>query len=178
MTKTLQTVINQLPALLVRDAGAMMGRMVAAMQSAIAQDPQFANASYCALLLKLSEPDLRREFELALEEALKATETDPGKQDIFQPSTTLSLEPIDEAVTKLERDFAASTTCFQQVLAKAREQRVDGVGFFKKEVFLNALGDAFAKSRVDKAVITKLMPYAGRALNTTLLDLYRKLEAL
>lgn len=177
MTKTLQTVINQLPALLVRDAGAMMGRMVAAMQSAIAQDPQFANASYCALLLKLSEPDLRREFELALEEALKATHTDSGKRDIFQPSMSMSLEPIDEAVTKLERDFAASTTCFEQVLAKAREQRVDGVGFFKKEIFLNALGDAFAKSRVEKAVIAKLMPYAGRALNAELVSLYSTLDS-
>ncbi len=178
MTTRLQTAIDQLPALLVRNAGAMMGRMVASMQSAIAQDPQFANASYCALVLKLSEPDLRQEFELALEEALKVTEADHGKQDVFQPSTILSLEPVDETVTKLEAEFSPSATIFARVRAKARAQRVNGVGVFRKEVFLNALNDAFAKSRIDEPVIAKLMPYAGRALNTTLLDLYRKLDAL
>jgi hypothetical protein len=128
------------------------------------------------LVLKLSAPDLEREFKLALEAALKTVKPDSGKQDMFQGGLTLSLEPLDGPVDNLDDDFSSSIALFERVRAKAREQKLEGMDRFNKDVFLNALRDAFAKARVEQAEIAKLMPCAGRALNTELLAIYRRLD--
>lgn len=175
MKETLKKAIDVLPEKVSQDAQSMMRRMVAAMQQDVAQDLQLANASYCSLLLKLSEADLVREFDLAIQEAMRSIGTGAGKANAFAGG--LSISPMDDMQTRSDDDFSASTALFKKICAKAKEYQVEGVLAFEKEIFLAALRDAFAKARVGSAEVASLLPAARRALNTELVNLYGKLDA-
>ena len=53
MKETLESAVAQMPATIAQGAPAMVGRIVEAMQLALARDAQLPNMSYCSLLMKL-----------------------------------------------------------------------------------------------------------------------------
>lgn len=177
MKETLQKAIDVLPEKVSQDAQSMMRRMVAAMQIDVAQDRQLVNASYCSLLLKLSEADLVREFDLAIQDAMRSIRTGAGKANAFAGGLSLSMSPIDDTETASNDDFSSSTALFKNICAKAKGYQVEGALAFEKEIFLAALRDAFTKARVGSAEVASLLPAARRALNTELVDLYGKLDS-
>jgi hypothetical protein len=175
MNDALKTQLSLLPDALSQSAPSIMQSMVANMQSQISRDLQLVNASYSLLLLKLSEPDLSREFGVALREAMGAVKTGAHKANAFSGGLSLSLELIDDDAPDSEDDFSASTAQFNRLSAHAKSIGVAGFGAFTKEVFLNALKEAFVKARIDSTEVTKLMPYARRALDAELTKVYAKL---
>ena len=175
MSETRNNAIDFLPGMLSQNAQSMMRRMVLAMQEEMAQDRQLANSSYCALLLKLSEPDLVREFDVAIKSAMTAIKKGSNHAEIFTANLSLSLEPVDDAVDSSINDFASSAALFDQLCSVELEHKIESVEAFSKDVFLAALKDAFLKSRIDNTEAAKIMPYARRALNAELVELYGKL---
>lgn len=177
MKETLKKAIDVLPEYLLQDAQSMMRRMVAAMQIDVAQDRQLANASYCSLLLKLSEADLVREFDLAIQEAMRSIKASPGKANVFAAGLSLSMTPIDDTQTGSNDDFSTSAALFKKICDEASECKIEGALAFDKEIFLAALRVAFAKARVGSDEVASLLPAARRALNTELVHLYGKLDS-
>lgn len=178
MKKTLKNTIRLLPEILVKNAQSMMRRMIAAMQNEITQDSRLANASYSALLLKVSEAELIHEFDVAIRDAMKTTAFDPNKTGVTATDLSMSLELVDDEAKSSKEDFRTSTALFSTLCANARNVGVAGVDAFNKDVFLIPLKNAFEKSRIDSEEMAKLMPYARRALNSELLNVYGKLDAL
>ena len=174
MSETRNNAIDFLPGMLLQNAQSMMRRMVLSMQEEMAQDRQLANSSYCALLLKLSEPDLVREFDVAIKSAMTSIKNS-NQTEIFTADLSLSLEPVDDIVDSSASDFASSAALFGKLCSVEPERKIESVEAFSKDVFLVALKDAFLKSRIDSTEAAKIMPYARRALNAELVDLYGKL---
>lgn len=175
MSETRNNAIDFLPGMLSQNAQSMMRRMVLAMQEEMAQDRQLVNSSYCALLLKLSEPDLVREFDVAIKSAMTSIKNGSNQTEIFTADLSLSLEPVDDAVDSSASDFASSAALFGKLCSVELEHKIESVEAFSKDVFLAALKDAFLKSRIDSTEAAKIMPYARRALNAELVELYGKL---
>ncbi len=175
MSETLKRTVGNLPAILHKNAPAMMQRMVDVMQQAIAADPQLGPASYCALLLKMSSPDLAREYDRALGDSLGAL-NEPSVAGAS--SRWLSIEPLDAAAAQSDRDFASSIALFDRLKTRASGLGVKGLGAYGKDLFLAALNEAFARSRIDPAEAEKLMPFARQALNAELAKFYAKLDSL
>ena len=175
MSETRNNAIDFLPGMLSQNAQSMMRRMVLAMQEEMAQDRQLVNSSYCALLLKLSEPDLVREFDVAIKSAMISIKQSSNQTGIFTADLSLSLEPVDDAVDSSINDFASSAALFGKLCSVELEHKIESVEAFSKDVFLAALKDAFLKSRIDNTEAAKIMPYARRALNAELVELYGKL---
>lgn len=123
MNAKLKTTISQLPEILSRNAPTMMRRMVVAIQAAIAQDQNLANASYSALLLKLSEADLVREFEVAIKDAAGQIRAGSGT-DGHSLSGGLSLELANDLDTSATDDLLTSSASFEKLKARAYEQQV------------------------------------------------------
>lgn len=69
-------------------------------------------------------------------------------------------------------DFAASTARYKQLSASSEKILARAVSSFTKDFFLNPLEDAFKRARIDDSEVRKMMPYARRALNHELLQLY------
>lgn len=179
MKETLKKTVDRLPDIMAKNARTMMRRMVVAMNEEMARNIEEANASYSALLLKVSEADLVDAFEVALKDAMASLKGTPAKPAKFADSTLpLSLELADDANSSAQDDFLACTVLFDTLRANAKKLGVGGISPFSKDIFLTALKDAFTKSRIDSAEIGKLMPYARRALNRELLAVYDKLNAL
>lgn len=152
-----------------------MQRMIVSMQNEIAQDSQLANASYCALVLRLSTPDLVREFDVVITAALRSIKFGTNKPGMCVAALSLSM---DDDAADSSADFRTSTALFDLLCANARAQKVEDAGVFNKDFFLTSLKDAFLKSRIAITEVARLMPYAQRALNTELVNLYGKLDSL
>lgn len=178
MKEALKNAVDGLPEKLSQDAASMMRRMLVAMHADIAQDRQLANASYCSLLLRLSEPDLVREFDLAIKDAMKSIKAGSSRMDVLSGGLSLSMTPIDGQQTKPHDDFGASAALFRKICAKAGDYGIEGLAAFNQDLFLAAVKDAFRKSRIDNTEAASLLPYAQRALNAELVGLYAKLDTL
>lgn len=179
MQDDLQRIVAQMPQTLSRDAPAMIGRTVEALQALLARDAHLPNISYCSLLVRLGTTDLTREFVAALSDAASQLSR-PAKASAAGMSTFgLSLELVGGADVDPSRDtMRESTELFQQVLAAAKAQGVRGLEAYGKDFFLAALRRAFLSSRFDEENVTRLMPYACRALDAELLRLYRGIDTV
>ena len=178
MSDIFKKTVDHLPEILVKNASPMMLRMVAAMQQAIAADLQMENASYCALVLKMTADNLAQEFEGAVRESMAAIRRDSGKAQFSVSGFALAMEPMEAAASSLQADFQTSTAAFDRVCAKAGALGAPAVGLYNKDVMLACVTEAFAKSRVEATEAAKMLPFARRALNDELLRLYAKLDAL
>lgn len=173
---TLQKTVDNLPAILQKNAKSMMQRMVDAIQNAIAADPQLGASSYCALLLKMSSNDLVHEFDRAIGESMHSVQQAAGPG--ASASRWLTIEPLDGLQASAEGDFQSSTVVFDKLTTKAGDLGIQGLGAYGKDMFLAALNEAFIKSRVDPAEADKIMPFARQSLNAELTKLYEKLDSL
>jgi hypothetical protein len=178
MSETLKKTIAGLPEILPKNARSMMQRMVAAMQEAIAADPHLGATSYRSLLLKMSSDDLMREFDHSILEAMKAIQLATAGPGAAALGLGLSMEPLHADAGSSEADFQSSTVLFKKLSAKASSLGIVGFGGYSKDVFLAAVNEAFAKSRIDPDEARKMMPLARQALNGELTKLYEKLDAL
>lgn len=178
MKETLKNAIAVLPGEVTQGAQSMMRRMVAAMQNELAQDRVLANASYCSLLLKLSETDLVREFDLAIKEAMSSIRVGSGQTDVFAGGLSLSMTLIDDAESNAKSDFSTSTALYEKICAKAGAYQPEGLLACNKDVFLAALKASFLKARIGGTEVADLLPAARRALNAELVSLYSKLDSL
>lgn len=178
MKETLKNAIAVLPGEVAQGAQSMMRRMVAAMQNELAQDRVLANASYCSLLLKLSETDLVREFDLAIKEAMSSIRVGSGQTDVFAGGLSLSMTLIDDAESNAKSDFLTSTALYEKICAKAAAYQPEGLLACNKDVFLAALKASFLKARIGGTEVADLLPAARRALNAELVSLYSKLDSL
>ena len=178
MSEILKKTVAQLPEILPKNARSMMQRTVDAMQKAMAADPQLGASSYRSLLLKMSSDDLVREFDLAIRESMKTIQQASGALGVAGLGLGLSIEPLDADAGSSDDDFLSSTALFKKLCAKASGLGIEGLGNYSFDVFLAALNDAFAKSRIDRAEAKKMMPVARLALNGELARLYEKLDSL
>lgn len=137
-----------------------------------------ANASYCALLLRLSEPDLVREFDVAIKDAMRSIKAGSSRMDVLSGGLSLSMTPINGAQTSSHDEFRMSTALLEKVCAKAGEYKLEGAAAFNKDIFLAALKDAFLKARIGSAEVASLLPSAQRALNAELVSVYGRLDSL
>ena len=173
---TFQKTVENLPAILQKNAKSIMQRMVDAMQNAIAVDPQLGATSYCALLLKMSSNDLVHEFDLAIGESMRSVQQAAGLG--AAAGRWLTIEPLDELQASSEGDFQSSTVVFDKLNTKAGGLGIQGLGAYGKDMFLAALNEAFIKSRIDPAEAAKIMPFARQSLNGELTRLYEKLDSV
>jgi len=178
MSETLKKTIAGLPEILPKNAKSMMQRMVAAMQEAIAADPALGATSYRSLLLKMSSDDLAREFDHSIREAMKAIQMAAAGPAHAAMGLGLSMEPMHADADSSEADFQSSTALFKKLSAKAAGLGIKSLGGYSKDVFLTAVNEAFAKSRIDPIEAKKMMPLARQTLNGELTKLYEKLDAL
>lgn len=178
MSETLKKTVALLPEILPKNAKSMMQRIVDAMQNAIAADPQLGASSYRSLLLKMSNDDLVREFDLAIRESMKAIQQASGGAGVSALGLGLSIEPMDAAEVPADTDFLSSTAFFEKLCSKASGLGINGLGAYSKDVFLASFNDAFTKSRIDPTEAKKMMPIARQALNGELAKLYEKLDSL
>jgi len=169
METALHKAIEQFPAILERNAPAMMRRMIARMKAQLENDDRAGGqVSHGLLFLRVGEDDLVREF-------LAATTSTFVKNE---PSEFggLSLEP--EGGRPQLPEFQSSDVAFAKLCAEADRLRVFGTDGYGKEKFLDAMTDAFVRSRMDERATAELMPYAKSALNAELQALYSKLADL
>ena len=179
MSEIFKKTIDRLPELLSKNALTMMQRMVLVMQHAIAADRALGTSSYCALLLKLSGDDLAREFDISVKASMLAIKQAGVKSTDFSLGLSLSIEPLESVATVVsEADFLSADAAFERLLIKANGLKIKGLSTYKKDVFLASVKEAFTKAKVDPAEIERMMPFARRALNGELLNLYEKLAAL
>ena len=178
MKHALQKAVDRLPDVLVQYAPTMMRRVIASMREQMATGGQTENASYCALLLKVGEADLVREFDAALRQAMESIKSQAGEPEAAVAVPSLLLELVDETQTVSANDFAASTALFSTLCARARSLEVEGLKKFNKELFLAALMLAFAKARIEPKAMAELTPPARRALDGELLKIYGKVDAV
>ena len=143
-----------------------MLRIVTSMQAEIAQDDNLDNRSYSGLILRLSEPDLVREFAALMKESVAALGADDPSCEF-----SFSLAPVD-LIDSNTNDFAASTALFKHLCSSPDKVLVRAVSSFTKDFFMNPLEDAFKRARIDSAEARKMMPHARRALNVELLQFY------
>jgi hypothetical protein len=148
------------------------------MHAAVTQDAQLENAAYSALLLKVSENELVQRFELSLKETLESVGAGHDGDESQNPVRFLSIEPEEKPDPAVEAAFSASDALFQKLCGKAAANKVSGLAPYGKELFLNAVRTTFSKSRIEGTEVTRLMPYACRALDAELLKVYRKLDAI
>jgi len=178
MSDLFKQTVARLPEILVKNANAMMLRMVAAMQNSIGADQQLADASYCGLLLKMASDDLARGFENAIRESMAAMRSAGGDPNFSATGFALAIEPmVDDASTE-KADFHTATLAFEKLRAKGKALGVRGLRNYERNVLLTCLLQAFAKSRVSANETAKVLPHARRALNDELVRLYAKLEQL
>jgi hypothetical protein len=178
MSDTLKKTIGHLPELLSKNASSMMQRMVDFMQNIIAADPQMGPSSYLALMLKMSSDQLVREFDAALRESMTAIRRAAEKSGGPVTGFGMSIEPLEAPDPTAEADFARSTQLYQKLLPMTTLHEIRGFSAYRKEVFLTAVSDAFAKSKIDADATKKLMPLARKALNAELIRLYEKINTL
>lgn len=178
MNEVFKSTVARLPEILSKNAPSMMMRLLASMQSEIEQDRQLANAAYCTLTLKLSAPDLAREFNIAIKDTMTSITVGATSTGINTGGLSLSLDLLDDAIPESNDDFLDSTALFDTLCAHAKAIGVEDVNAFGKDVFLVPLKEAFAKSRIDNQEAAKLMPYARRALDVELTKIYVKLDSL
>jgi hypothetical protein len=178
MSEIFNKTVHHLPEILVKNANAMMLRMVSAMQQAIGADTAMENATYCALVLKMTADNLAQEFELAVRASMEAIRRDGGRGQFSASGLALAIEPLESAASSLESDFQTSTEAFDKVCDKADRLGVKGIRLYNKDVILACVSEAFSKSRVEASEAAKMLPFARRALNDELLRLYAKLDAL
>ncbi len=177
MKQALQKAVDRLPEVLVQYAPTMMRRVIASMREQL-QGGLAENASYCALLLKVGEADLVREFDAALREAIESGRAPAGEPEAPVAVPSLMLELVDETQTVSASDFAASTALFSTLSARARSLGVEGLKKYNKDLFLTALMQAFAKARIEPKAMAELTPPARRALDGELLKIYGKVDAV
>lgn len=176
MSDALKKAIDRMPQILVHNAQSMMRRMVASMQKEIAQGGQPDNASYNALLLRVGEADLIREFEAAMRVAMDSIQSQAGKSAAGPAS--LSLELLDHTQGPAVDEFVSSTRMFSALCAKAQSAGVEGVEVFSKDALLAPLMLAFNNARIEVKAIAELTPTAHRALDAELQKVYGKLDGL
>jgi hypothetical protein len=124
----------------------------------------------------MSSDDLVREFDHAIREAMKAIQMAAAGPGHAALGLGLSIEPAEADGS--EADFQSSTVVFKKLSAKASGLGIKSLGGYSKDVFLTAVSEAFAKSRIDPDEAKKMMPLARQALNGELAKLYEKLDAL
>jgi len=165
MEPVLKKAIEQFPAILERNAPAMMKRMIGRMKAQLEQIGHASNVSHGLLFLRVAEEDLVREFQAATMSTFVKNE----------PSQFggLSLEP--EGGRPQFPEFESSDAAFDTLCAQAARLRVFGVERYGKEAFLAAMGEAFVRSRMDARATAELMPYAKSALDAELQAMYTKL---
>ncbi len=179
MSDLFNQTVARLPGILVKNANAMMLRIVAAMQQAIASDQQLADSSYCVLLLKMTADDLASGFERAIKESMAALGSADTGPSFTATGFSLAIEPIAEGDGSTEKsDFQASAVAFDTLCAKGKALGVQGLRNYRRDVLFACLKETFAKSRVSPEEAARVLPYARRALNDELVRLYTKLEAL
>jgi hypothetical protein len=157
--------------LLLHDAPAMMRRMVAGLQSEVVP---LSNASYCTLLLKLSENDLVREFAAGINGAMAAGGGDEGFAKTEAAGLSFSLEPLEPTELASKDDLATSAALLAQLKAAADGHSVVGAGLLTKDFFPDLLKSIFEKARIEGSESATLMPLARRALNAELVALYKR----
>jgi hypothetical protein len=160
--------------LLRNDATAMMRRMVATMQAEVGKDTKLGNASYCTLLLKLSENDLVKEFAAGIQAEMAPADAEAGFAKTVSAGLSFSLEPMETVELTGQDDFSAATALLSTLKTAAKGHSVVGSSILEKDFFTDLLKDAFQKSRIDGLEATALMPFARRALNTELVALYKR----
>jgi hypothetical protein len=157
--------------LLLHDAPSMMRRMVAALQAEVAP---LSNASYCTLLLKLSENDLAREFSAGIKGAMVAGNGDEGFAKTEAAGLSFSLEPLEPTELASKDDLATSAALLATLKAGANGQRAVGEELLAKDFFPDLLKSIFEKARIEGSESATLMPLARRALNAELVALYKR----
>ena len=177
MKETLQSAVAQMPETIAQGAPLMVGRIVEAMQLALARDAQLPNMSYCSLLMKLGANDVTREFLADLSEAVVQLRKPVNPSAAATSVAYLWLEPIGEVDPSLDA-MQQSTELFGRVVAKAKALGVKGVEAYGKAFFVGPVRQALVKARVDDVNISRIMPYACRALDAELVSLYSHMESL
>lgn len=178
MSALFQQTVARLPEILVKNAGPMMRRVVAAMQVSIEADRQLADASYCVLLLKMSADELANGFERSVRESMDALHQRDAGQNFSATGFSLAIEPVEDDVSTEKADFLAATEAFSKLLAKGKALGVGGLRNYDRDVLFTCLKQAMARSRMSAQEVQRVLPYARRALNDELVRLYAKLEAL
>jgi hypothetical protein len=178
MSEQFKQTVERLPGILVKNAGPMMQRIVSAMQVSIMADQQLPDASYCALLLKMTADDLASGFERAVKESMAALATADANPNFTATGFSLAIEPMEGDGSSEKADFLKASAAFDRLFAKGNALGVKGLRNYDRDVLLACLKDAFAKSRMSTEEAGKVLPYARRALNDELVRLYDKLEAL
>jgi hypothetical protein len=153
------------------DSQLLMRRIIVSMQSVITHDNTLENRSYCELMLRLSEPDLVREFAVAMTEAVASIGI-----NAFPCDFSFELMPPELADTEAS-DFVTSNAKYKQLCASPEKLIARTVSPFNKDFFLNPLEDAFKKARIGSTEIKRMMPYARRALDQELLQFYELIAA-
>lgn len=74
-------------------------------------------------------------------------------------------------------DFSSSDTAFEAMCTSMPDAKSDDLDVFSKDVFVAAMAQSLEKARIEPADALKLMPFARRALDGELFDLYSKVLA-
>jgi hypothetical protein len=167
MNDSLQQAFNRLPQVLEKNGPEMMRRMVARMKAKLASGERPGDVSHGLLFLKVGEADLVREFAAAIGSTFVRNE--------LSDFAGLSLEP--EGGRLDDSEFASSDAAFDRLEATLAGLRVHGVERYARSKFLDALRDAFIRSRMDERATRELAHCARLELNTELQSLYTNVES-
>jgi hypothetical protein len=179
LSEVLKQTIARLPDIMGRNAASMMQRILQATQEAIGAAPNLGPTSYPALVLKASNDDLVRFFDVAIKDAMiEVQRASQGPAFAASGLMGLSIEPIDPANASADSDFSNSTAAFERLSAKATGLGVRGLSACSKNMLLAALEEAFTKSQIGPVEAKAILPHARRALDNELVKLYEKLDSL
>lgn len=177
MNEKLKTAVARMSDIVAEAAPAMVDRIVKAIQSALALDAQLPHIGYCSLLLKVGAADVSREFLADLNKAAAKRRRAPDAPRAPTSVFGLWLEPMGEADPSVQI-MQKSTGIFDRLVDKAQAQGIQGLEAYGKNFFLEPLREALVKARIDDENVTRIMPYACRALDAELASFYGRIEAL
>jgi hypothetical protein len=179
MAATLKTTIDNFPEILSKNASSLMQRIILKTKESLTDDSHLSNASACNFFLKTATKDLVTNFESILKSSLYEIKLKQasGKNDIFGLALSLTLDSEGDeeqlAIAKMK-----SMVLFEKLCAKGKENEISGVGTYDVKLFMNAMREAFHKSKFEDSELSSIFPHAIRALDSELIQLYEKLDCL
>lgn len=179
MAATFQTTIDHLPEILSRNASILMLQIISKTKASLIDDLQLRNASACNFSLAVVTNELARHFESILKGYLHEInlKQDSGKTDIFglALSLAISAEGDEEQLVIAKMN---STALFEKLCAKEKQNEITGMGTYDVKLFVNAMREAFYKSKFEDSELASIFPHAIRALDNELVKFYEKLDLL
>lgn len=177
MATTFQMTIDHFPEILEKNASGLMQRIISKTKMSINADLQLSNATACNFFLQTSAEALVRQFESQLKDALQdiRARQSSGKTGGFGSGLSLDTEGSEEQLAIADMK---STALFAQLCAKGKQHQINGVDAYDAKLFMNAMREAFNKSKFPDGELTSIFPHAIRALDSELINLYSKLDLL